>query len=282
MAFEVEISAEVLSLTANKDSVEFEFANPKIQVDEYSLTEDMLCSKTFHIICTPARCMELVKGILAARGRYSKRKVLDDDHEPIFVWEPMEGSCKPDERGSLLAALRYVDVFSPNQDEFMGLFEDQHSDGERFASEKIARFANELLNHGLRTSHSAVVVRMGANGVFIAWSSRSIQLPAYHTPVVKEGKEASNNKVVDVTGGGNAFLGGYCMGLLDRKNKKYFENFEYAAAFGNVAASFAIEQHGIPKLTYGDDESERWNGERVIDRLAQMQKSFADSNASIT
>lgn len=44
--------------------------------------------------------------------------------------------------------------------------------------------------------------------------------------------------------------------------------FEVAALYGTVAASFAIEQVGMPKLTPRKwDGKERWNGEVPGDRL---------------
>jgi hypothetical protein len=49
---------------------------------------------------------------------------------------------------------------------------------------------------------------------------------------------------------------------------------EEAAVWGSVAASFAIEQVGIPKLGIDaeDNEKETWNGARVHDRVEEMQK----------
>ena len=47
--------------------------------------------------------------------------------------------------------------------------------------------------------------------------------------------------------------------------------FEGAALPGSIAASFAIEQPGIPKLTHREGK-ELWNGERSLDRLQMMRK----------
>lgn len=77
-------------------------------------------------------------------------------------------------------------------------------------------------------------------------------LPAYHT---------NAEKVVDPTGGGNTFLGGLAVALARGKS------IEEACAWGSVAASFAIEQVGVPEIGKDEEGRETWNGERVEERL---------------
>ncbi|KAK3398514.1 Ribokinase-like protein [Sordaria brevicollis] len=77
-------------------------------------------------------------------------------------------------------------------------------------------------------------------------------LPAYHTDA---------EMVVDPTGGGNTFLGGLAVALARGKT------IEEACAWGSVAASFAIEQVGVPEIGNDEEGRETWNGERVEDRL---------------
>ena len=89
-------------------------------------------------------------------------------------------------------------------------------------------------------------------------------MPAYFQA---EGTDA-NPRVVDPTGGGNTFLGGLAVALARGKS------IEEACAWGAVAASFAIEQVGVPRLegleTEGEGgKEERWNGEKVEDRLTE-------------
>ncbi|ERT02983.1 carbohydrate/purine kinase [Sporothrix schenckii 1099-18] len=69
-------------------------------------------------------------------------------------------------------------------------------------------------------------------------------------------------QVVDPTGGGNSFLGGFTVALARGKS------LDEAAAWGNVAASFAIEQVGVPVLGQDADGQETWNGVRVEDRYS--------------
>jgi sugar/nucleoside kinase (ribokinase family) len=74
--------------------------------------------------------------------------------------------------------------------------------------------------------------------------------------------------VVDPTGGGNGFLGGLAVGLV----RTDFDVVE-AARWGSVAASFTIEQVGMPQLTAStDDTTELWNGVSVQERLRDFQQ----------
>lgn len=82
-------------------------------------------------------------------------------------------------------------------------------------------------------------------------------LPAFWT---KEHGE----KVVDPTGGGNTFLGGLAVALARGKC------MEEAASWASVAASFAIEQVGVPTLGRDEDGEETWNGVTVEGRLREL------------
>jgi hypothetical protein len=75
--------------------------------------------------------------------------------------------------------------------------------------------------------------------------------------------EAEADKVVDPTGGGNGFLGGLAVALARGKE------LEEAAAWGSVAASFAIEQVGMPVLGKDEMGRETWNGVLVEKRLEE-------------
>lgn len=85
-------------------------------------------------------------------------------------------------------------------------------------------------------------------------------IPAYWT------RDEADEKVVDPTGGGNTFLGGLAVALARGRS------MEEAACWGSVAASFAIEQVGVPLLGRDEDGEETWNGDRVGDRLRRLQE----------
>lgn len=73
-----------------------------------------------------------------------------------------------------------------------------------------------------------------------------------------------SDKVVDPTGGGNMFLGGLAVAMARGRC------MEEAASWGSVAASFAIEQVGVPQLGRDAEGEETWNGVRVKDRLTEF------------
>ncbi|ELQ41188.1 hypothetical protein OOU_Y34scaffold00295g28, partial [Pyricularia oryzae Y34] len=86
-------------------------------------------------------------------------------------------------------------------------------------------------------------------------------LPAFFQP-----KDAAAGRIVDPTGGGNTFLGGLTVALARGKA------VEDAAVWASVAASFAIEQIGMPSLGTDNQGFETWNGVRVPTRLDEYSK----------
>jgi hypothetical protein len=74
-------------------------------------------------------------------------------------------------------------------------------------------------------------------------------------------EENDGDRVVDPTGGGNGFLGGMAVALARGKGEVE------AAAWGSVAASFMIEQVGVPVLGVHENGEEAWNNELVGKRL---------------
>ena len=241
------------------------------------LSAQFLMSKTYHIIGTPTRCIELVKGIMSRREAHINEHLhlsADNSETPLVVWEPMEHCCRPSELPSVFEAMKFVDVFSPNDRELSALFKEDLDEGS-IAPQDLQRYCKALLEQGFGSKPGAVVIRMGEDGCFVASHTRDITIPAYHTPlknVKLEDRASWEDKVADPTGGGNAFLGGYCIGLLmDEWRDLGLTRFEGAALTGSVAASFAIEQPGLPKLT-SHEEKELWNGEQSLDRLDVMRK----------
>jgi sugar/nucleoside kinase (ribokinase family) len=153
-------------------------------------------------------------------------------------------------------ALRKIEVVSPNHMELAAFFGlsgtlPNTPDVDRPTIEKCA---TEWLNSGigLENGPGALVVRAGKDGCYIATRKQSRWLPAYHR---------DPGRVRDPTGGGNAFLGGLAVALA--RDKSLVEG----AVWGSVAASFAIEQVGMPVRSVGQDGKERWNGDRVAERL---------------
>ncbi|RPB19199.1 Ribokinase-like protein [Terfezia boudieri ATCC MYA-4762] len=110
-------------------------------------------------------------------------------------------------------------------------------------------------------------------------------LPAYH--------DHTPEKVVDPTGAGNAFIGGLAIGLrrplipvkagaLKRWEKwPGMKKWVVAVAYASVAASFVIEQVGIPVVTSREGEEERWNGEVVGERVVRYLKRIVREEVGV-
>lgn len=241
------------------------------------VTERLSGSKTYHLTCGPVHCVKLVTAITERRARIDPHGLtgLCIMKRAIFVWRPLPCSCRPSELLHFYEALKYVDVISPNFAELLALF-GTHLD----SSEPLIRLkdgCNRLLALGFGNRPSAVVVRIGEQGCYIASLKRHTVMPAYHTcpdQLTDEERSTRPYRVVDTTGAGHAFLGGFCIGLLNDPHPLGLTEFEVAAIYGSVAASFAIEQVGMPKLSHhpGTSKKERWNDEAVRDRLTEFER----------
>ena len=197
----------------------------------------------------------------------------DGRRVPIVVWEPVPDLCVPAHREALFEALKLVDVVSPNHEELAGFFSDGPLPSGSGEWATIEHLASLLLRSGVGpTGDGVVAVRAGKRGCLVASRQRGmVRLPAYYEAGAGSG---NHPKVVDPTGGGNAFVGGFGVGLVRNPG-----NVVLAAAMGTVAASFAIEQIGIPSCeTAGraSGQGERWNGARVEERLQAYLKRLAE------
>jgi sugar/nucleoside kinase (ribokinase family) len=203
-------------------------------------------AKGVHLICSPKRARGLIQELCGSAG--------------LMIWEPVPDLCTPEHREEMFLTLPEVDVVSPNAEELSGFFADMEIAGEMGGWVQAEFLARRLLEGGVK---SAVVVRMGAKGCLVAMMKGMVRLPAVYGPDPGEDPEqgSANSRVVDPTGGGNTFIGGMGVGLVRGKGPVF------AAAMGSVAASFAIEQMGLPTLENGQKEGETWNGVRVEERM---------------
>lgn len=282
----------------------FKYLTPKKRLTAEDLTPTLLQSKSFHLICSPTRCRELVTEVTRFRKRVMPPEVYS---KPIFIWEPVPDLCTPDELLNCTNTLPLVDICSPNHTELAGFMGDDGIDPEtgEISTKAVERACEQLLA-SMPLQSFTLVVRAGEKGCYIAKNGgRKRQgdptskkrrkkdyvrgglqpdtdmealfagllqdsggfvareeievdpgiekwIPAYHQ---------SPSKVVDPTGGGNTFLGGLGVALARG------ENVEEAAIWGTIAASFAIEQVGVPALGRDGDGQETWNGQSVQARL---------------
>ena len=120
-------------------------------------------------MCDPVRCIQLVEGIVAEQKAileaYSDLQGIAMERDfsftkPIFVWEPMEGSCRPKELQLFYEALKYVDIFSPNENELASLFNGtENAENASLSEELLVRHCEQLLALGADNKPCAVVVR---------------------------------------------------------------------------------------------------------------------------
>jgi sugar/nucleoside kinase (ribokinase family) len=182
----------------------------------------------------------------------------------MVIWEPLPSNCKPVHLDAHLKALQQVDIFSPNHLELMSLFEGAGDLSRPFDRLLIESYAKLCLDAKAPRSANAsfgVIVRAGEHGCLIQSALQACQwLPAYY------GEHAT--QVVDPTGAGNTFLGAF--GNMLAKNGDLRE----AAIFGTVAASFALEQFGLPKLNVVDGR-DVWNGDTFDQRLGRYRQQLA-------
>ncbi|KAI2613819.1 Ribokinase-like protein [Hypoxylon fragiforme] len=295
----------------------FRYLTPKKRLTAEDLSTSLLTSRSFHLICSPTRCRELVTEIKARRSGLSGPDggALP---KPIFIWEPVPDLCTPDELLNCTNTLPLIDIISPNHAELAGFMGDSGLDPDtgEISTKAIERACEQLLG-SMPLQSFAIVVRAGEKGCYLARNGgrkrktrpsvpRSKKpsaflhgglrpdtdmealfagllqdpegsiareeievdpgverwIPAYHT---------EPEKVVDPTGGGNTFLGGLAVALARGKN------LEEAAAWGSVAASFAIEQVGTPTLGKDEDGEETWNGVNVNKRFEEFKSRLAFS-----
>ena len=144
---------------------------------------------------------------------------------------------------------------------------------------EIELAADMLLSFGART----IIIRSGALGAYVKVSGKETGtwIPAYFSG-------ADSARVVDVTGAGNAFLGGLAAGLSLTNDdvvsgqckiicislSMQCEPLSSASLYATLSAAYTIEQKGLPKLTQ-DDSIELWNNDRPTDRLQELKSRLS-------
>jgi ribokinase len=202
-----------------------DFYRMETTVDE--MPADYLAARGFHL------CHGALPQMIAVATR-----LRDINPKACIVWEPTPLQVSiPAEQ--VRAALAQVDFISPD------LSEAQELTGRDTEDDAVAT----LLDWGARL----VALRLGARGSRVDTADGG----SFHVPAVPA-------NVVDTTGGGDAYCGGFLVALADGLDAAE------AAARAAVSASFAIEQFGVPDFT---DET-RQEAER---RLAWAKARVGES-----
>lgn len=200
---------------------------------------------------------------------------------PFIVWEPLPSSCIRSNQQSFKSAFRLVDVFSPNHIEMAAIFQDMPIDG--FDYHLMRKYAQDMwpvwfswrgsenslspesvTRRENRNMGGIVLIRAaehGALSVSASSTSSAVWLPSFY--------EKGAAQVVDATGAGNTFLGGFIAGWLQTGQVKE------AMQHGNVAASFALEQIGLPNVEERDGRVV-CNGVGVLERLQEYNGRLSE------
>lgn len=234
---------------------EFTYLSPKKTICardwEVFGEEELERIECIHLVCSTERYEGLV-------GNLSSSVC----HPATVVWEPLPDICNPAHLDAMKKILLRDDgfavVFSPNAEEGARLL----AEIEPFTVEEASSLIRKY--DAILADRNSCVLRCGKLGSVTLTprdpitNQRSIfHHPAYH--------EKSPEKVIDPTGGGNSFLGGFCLGYTATHDLKI------ANVCGNIAAGCVVEQVGVPRLGSG---SRKWNGLTFRERLANYLFSY--------
>ncbi|PLB43588.1 PfkB family carbohydrate kinase [Aspergillus steynii IBT 23096] len=276
---------------------DFKYLTPKLRLEPHMLSDSQVLSKTFHMVCSASRCISIVQEILRRREELQRGSQASSPLErPIFVWEPVPDLCTPEEQEMFFAANRVVDVVSPNELE-LGLMFGQSGwcEDEQFGQDIVRR----ILESGIGPDGAGhLVIRAGKDGSYSYSRAQRIWLPAYHQPAA-----SGSSPVVDPTGAGNSFLGALAQGLVGAgegptrvigsvfassvnwkdalKANGDRDHILEALVFATVAASFVVEQIGVPRMSTSTEGRELWNETEFTERVRlytqRLYKSVEES-----
>ncbi|KAJ5204521.1 uncharacterized protein N7498_005400 [Penicillium cinerascens] len=265
---------------------DFKYLTPKLRLEPSMLSEAQVWSRTFHMVCSPSRCISIVQAILHRReelrrvGQAPSTKHAAE--RPVFVWEPVPDLCTPEEQKMFFEANRVVDVVSPNHME-LGMMFDQP--GWTVDGDQSQALVQKIINSGIGLNgDGCLAIRAGKEGSYAYSKDQKIWLPAYHQP-----DASGSTAVVDPTGAGNSFLGALAQGIVTAGREPFeviesvlspSENWKKAMeAWGNrqdlplalicatVAAGFVVEQIGVPQKSVAGNGKELWNQSEFTERV---------------
>ncbi|KAL4900362.1 hypothetical protein BDW74DRAFT_96898 [Aspergillus multicolor] len=258
----------------------FQYLTPKLRLEPHMLSDSQVLSKTFHMVCSSSRCITIVREILKRREGLSSSGIHID--RPIFVWEPVPDMCTLEEQQRFLEACREVDIVSPNDLELGMMFGQPAWNGESSLGREIV---DKILESGIGPQGKGyLVIRAGKGGSYTYSRGLRLWLPAYHQPIASE-----KSPVVDPTGAGNSFLGALAQGMVSEGRdaakavtsvlsesavwRKVVtvcgkqQSIPLALILATVAASFVVEQIGVPRQSTSSGGKEHWNGTEFTERV---------------
>lgn len=161
------------------------------------------------VVCQHETNLPLNAAVLRAARRAGVTTVLNP--------APMRADFNP-------AVLAHTDILVPNETEFVALV------GRRDFDEAALKTLAPASLHALcRTlGVPTVIVTLGSRGCFISEATRGTFVPAY-----------TGLKVIDTTGAGDAFVGGFAAGLV-----KFSGDQLAATYFANAVAALSVTKFG--------------------------------------
>ncbi|GAC99066.1 hypothetical protein PHSY_006663 [Pseudozyma hubeiensis SY62] len=269
----------------------FDYLSPKIRLEPSDLLQ---CSPSIppklpewiHLICSPGRALETISQIDAIVAE-------DGSGFPKLVYEPIPDSCIFENLQDCLCVLPRLEVFSPNHEEaahLLGLYDDwtkvvkQASNDKDAPMDAIVKFILDNLAGGFARHVQEqmaedmegnepigpiICIRSGAWGSVVGRTGLGFHhISAWHT---------STDRIKDVTGAGNSFLGGFSACLIQTEHDGSLDpvrRVKEAAMHGAVSASLVIEQLGLPNFDV-QSAKETWNDETASDRLDSLRARVA-------
>ncbi|KAK5625093.1 hypothetical protein RRF57_000809 [Xylaria bambusicola] len=203
---------------------------------------EYLGAKCFHFLADPESFTESVYSLDGMRG-------LSRFHgeDRLIIWEPSHTAASGDIMEYTYAMSR-ADVFSPNHTELLAITAPGRKSA-KFRYRSIEEGARTCINRGIGPNRSGIiVVRCGQYGCF--YMNRKKE-KGWVRPYYSH----RHPKMEDVTGSGSAFLGAFGVAYLETGDMKK------ACVRGAVAASYALEQFGLPVL----DNPDKPRGGSIID-----------------
>jgi len=153
-----------------------------------------------------------------------QRHLLENMHSPHLVGLDSMNYWINHKRKELLRLLKRVNIYVANDQEARAL------SGEA----NLIKAARCLYNYGPRM----VLIKKGEHGVLFFSDKFIFSLPGYPT-----------EKVIDPTGAGDTFAGGF-MGYLTKVKRINEISIKKAIVYGTVAASFNVEDFGLNKTAH--------------------------------
>ncbi|MFH1778254.1 MAG: PfkB family carbohydrate kinase [Candidatus Omnitrophota bacterium] len=178
---------------------------------------------------------------LANLGPDVQFEILSQMQKPEFIGLDSMNLWIAHQRRDLLKLLKKVDVYVANDQEARDLSEEKNL---LSAAKRLRKFGPKL-----------IVIKKGEHGV-IFYSDRFVFcLPGY--PI---------EKVIDPTGAGDTFAGGF-MGFLSRVKRVQENALRQAVAYGTICASFNVMGFGMSRtaqLSLADVELRLKNFRKII------------------